>query len=69
MNPRHKHQLLLGTGLAATVVVEVMAMGPWRHAVWAPSLIMLVASLPTAFRGGAAIPPRETPPGGGSMAA
>lgn len=39
----HKASLLVGVGSA--VVVEVLSKGSWAHAVWAPSLIMLVTRL------------------------
>jgi len=35
-----KQRLLFAAGVASAVAVEVLAKGPWAHAVWAPVLMM-----------------------------
>lgn len=45
MSQQKKHSILLALGLASTIAVQVLAGGHWSHAVWAPSLIMLLTSL------------------------
>lgn len=43
-----KHRLLFLLGLVSATAVEILAKGPWAHAVWAPTLIMLFTDFPKA---------------------
>ena len=51
MNKNTLHFIFLVAGLLTAVGVEVLAKGPWAHAVWAPTLIMLLTQLQKAIVG------------------
>ncbi len=45
MSPVVKQRILFAAGIAAAIAVELLAQGPWAHAVWAPVAIMLITDL------------------------
>jgi len=51
MNKNTLHFIFLVAGLLAAVGVELLAKGPWAHAVWAPTVLMLITQLQKALVG------------------
>ena len=50
------HRITLVLGLACATALEFLAKGPWSHAVWAPTLIMLFTDIQKVITG-------KSPPG------